>query len=173
MEKSAAPLEINAWVVHRQFGIGRIIEIEEKSISGAETPYYRIEGVDHTIYWVPVEDVDCEQLRPLAELDELQEALDILYKPAKKMAKNHKTRKSRIKDVRLRNSPLAMARIIRDLRARRYKQKILNQTERQALENFTHRLAQEWALVTGKDPEEAGAAFERLLQDRLTREKNA
>lgn len=154
------------WVVHAYYGVGQIKKIERKAISGEETDYYRIKTAD-SVYWMPVEQIDSDVLRPLSDRQEMKRAIDALQKPAEEMSSNYKVRQSRIKEVRSRNSPRAIARLVRDLRARRREKGILNSTERSAFRKLKQRLAYEWAVVKGGDPDEVAIELERMLDPNL------
>jgi len=150
------------WIVHRQYSLGQIKRIEIKDIGGEATEYYRVESED-SIFWIPVDQMDSDFIRPIATPQEFQKVLEELKKPSEKMASNYKKRNSRIKKVRLNNKPRSIARLIRDLRAKRRKKKGLNQTERNALKSLTDRLIKEWALVQNIRPEKAQERLEKLL----------
>lgn len=155
------------WLVHCSYGIGQVMGIEEKDISGEPTRYYRIQTSDST-YWLPVAQSDSEELRPLATHAEIQAALAILAKPPRKMAKNHTARKSRIQQVRAENTPDDIARLVRDLRARQRDKGILNQTERSAYSTFKQRLLEEWAAVSGSKKDKLAARLEALLNPQVS-----
>ena len=155
------------WIVHCSYGLGQIMGIETKRISGSGTRYYRIQTSDST-YWLPVTQSDSEELRPLASQAEIQAALAILAKPPRKMASNHTARKSRIQQVRSDNTPDDIARLVRDLRARQRDKGILNQTERSAYGTFKQRLLEEWAAVSGSQLDLLAARLEALLNPQVS-----
>ena len=150
------------WIVHRHFGIGQIQCIEVKKISGEAQSYYRADSSDGT-FWIPVDQIEGELIRPLATPDELQEAVDALARPPRAMQQNHILRNSRIQTVRQHNTPLAIARLIRDLRARRRERGDLNRAERSALKILSRRLINEWSLVRGIERDTVEERLERLL----------
>jgi RNA polymerase-interacting CarD/CdnL/TRCF family regulator len=150
------------WIVHSRYGIGRIKGVETKSISGEETHYYRIKTTDST-FWIPVDQMDSELLRPLSTPKEIQKAIAALQKPPEAMSSNYKMRQMRIQKAQSRNTPKAIARIIRDLRAYRRKMGVLNSTERSAFRSLKKQLVEEWAIVTDINTEKAASKFEILL----------
>lgn len=162
METQHSAFEAHDWIVHRHFGIGQIQCIEVKKISGEAQSYYRADSANGT-FWIPVDQIDGELIRPLASRDEFQEAIDALARPPREMQKTHSSRISRIQTVRERNTPLAIAKLIRDLRARRRARGGLNKSERSALKTFSRRLINEWALVRGIERDAAEERLERLL----------
>lgn len=150
------------WIAHAHYGIGQIRGIEVKGISGEETRYYRVQSVDST-FWIPVDQMDSDFLRPLSSPEELQKAIAVLQRPPKEMSSNHNTRRSRIRQVQLQNTPKAMAQLIRDLRARQRAKGALNIKESNAFKVLKKRLVQEWAIVTDARTEKVVTHLEDLL----------
>ena len=162
MEESHVYLE-GEWIVHSHFGVGQIKGIEVKSISGGNTRYYRIKTADST-FWVPLDQMDSEVLRPLSTPEEIQHAIATLQNPPKEMSSNTKIRQSRIQSVRIGNTPGAIARLIRDLRARKRVKGILYSSERSAFRSLSERLVQEWAIVTDTKTEVIASELDSLLE---------
>jgi RNA polymerase-interacting CarD/CdnL/TRCF family regulator len=150
------------WIVHCHHGVGQIEKVERKQISDQENTYYRIRTNDSVI-WIPIDQMDVEEIRPLTDEDHIEEAVEVLNKEPKKMASNLSSRKSRIKDVIVNNVPVETARLIRDLRGRRRSKKGLNQTERRALRDLTKRFVHEWAVCKNISIEQARKRLNRRL----------
>jgi hypothetical protein len=79
------------WIMHRQFSLGQIKQIEVKEIGGEASEYYRVES-ENSIFWIPIDKLDSEFIRPLATEEEIQEALAELAKPSPGMDRNYKKR---------------------------------------------------------------------------------
>ena len=154
------------WIVHSRYGIGQIKDIEVKNISGERTRYYRIKTTD-SIFWMPVDQMDSDLLRPLSTPEEIHLAIATLQEPPEEMSANYKIRQIRIQDAQTSNTPRAIAQIIRDLRAYRRKKEALNSTERSAFRSLKQRLVEEWAIVTGIKTEKAASNLETLLNPHL------
>jgi CarD family transcriptional regulator len=150
------------WIVHSYYGIGQIKGIDVKGISGEDARYYRIRTTD-SAFWMPVDRMDSEILRPLATPEEIENAIDALRKPPKTMSSNFKTRQSRIQRAQNRNTPKAIARLIRDLRGRQRDKGPLNGTELSAFRALKQRLVQEWAIVMGTETEKVASRLDNLL----------
>lgn len=151
------------WIVHQYYGVGQLKGKETKQIGGKEGTYFRLEMSNTTIY-IPEERLKSDWFRPIAPADKLKEVREILGRPAQKMAGNFNTRKSRIKKAMSENSIVSIARIVRDLRARRKKRKTLSQTEDTALRELTGRLLAEWAVAMDMNEEEAREKLNNLLE---------
>jgi len=156
--------EQEEWIVHGHYGVGRVEGKETKSISGEETDYYKIKTHNSTI-WVSVDQFEENNFRPVADKKEFKQVLSVLKKPSKKMDTNFNKRKSRIKEVLSRNSPVAIARLVRDLWGRRTRRSSLSSTEQSVLRRVMELLVQEWAVAQGVDEEEARTRLVDLLQD--------
>ncbi|MCP4423197.1 MAG: hypothetical protein GY803_01760 [Chloroflexi bacterium] len=150
------------WIVHSHYGIGRIKGVEAKSISGEKTHYFRINTTD-SIFWMPVDKMDSEALRPLSTPEEIQQAILTLQKPPEEMSSNYKIRQIRIQQAQSRNTPRAIARILRDLRAYRRKTGVLNSSERGAFRSLRQNLVEEWAIVTDTETEHIAVKLDNLL----------
>jgi len=151
------------WIVHSNYGMGKIKGSEVKAISGEEKHYFRVETTD-SVYWMPKDQMDSEILRPLATPEEIQQAIAVLKKPPIEMSSNYKMRQNRIQETRTLNTPKAIALLIRDLRALKRAKGILNSSERGSFYALKQQLAEEWAIVTGVPPELITVKLDKLLE---------
>jgi len=162
------------WIVHCYHGIGQIEAIEHKKISDQEGTYFRIK-MANSVLWMPVDQMNSEQIRPIVSKTQFQEAVEVLRRPPKGMASNLSVRQARIKRVTADNLPEETARLIRDLLARRREKKGLNEGERRALRELTQRFLQEWSLCVGLTMSQARRRLNRQLywKRRAARQKQA
>ncbi len=150
------------WIVHAQYGIGEIKGIDAKSISGEESHYYRIQSKDST-FWIPIDQIDSDIIRPLSTEPDIEQAISVLHEPADELSTNTKVRLNQIHKAQNHNTPEALASLIRDLQAQKQSNGSLNNTERNAYRNSKQRLVEEWAIVTGQHEETVTAKIENLL----------
>ena len=155
---------VEDWLVHAFLGIGQIKAIELKSISGESVQYFRIKTTDST-FWIPVDRMDSQELRPLSTPVEVQLATAILLRPPKAMASDHKLRKNDIRRVQQNNTLEDIARLIRDLRARQRERGELAMEELNAMRALKQRLVEEWAIITGEKTDKIASKLEDLLND--------
>jgi CarD family transcriptional regulator len=160
--KTAQTYSERDWIVHPQYGLGQIQDIEVKSISGQEKRYYRVK-TSNGVYWLPTDQIDGDAVRPLSTPDEIREAIRALQREPQELSANYKLRQNRIHTVRQRNAPRANARLIRDLRARRRKKGMLNMTERHAFEDLKKQFVEEWAQVAGLKTDQVKSTLNRIL----------
>jgi RNA polymerase-interacting CarD/CdnL/TRCF family regulator len=153
---------VEDWLVHSAFGIGQIIGVEEKSISGAKVQYFKIKTADST-YWMPVDRMDSEDLRPVSGTADIEGVIAILLGPPEAMAQKHLVRKNDIQRLTLLNTPADTARLIRDLRAHQRARGTLNLEELYAFRALKQRLVEEWVVVTGEQAEQVDARIDDLL----------
>ena len=79
------------------------------------------------------------------------------------MSPNYKMRQIRIRRVQEQNTPRAVARLVRDLKALQRAKGPLNQAERSAFRNLRQRLVEEWVVVTGEKAKQVDAKIDDLL----------
>jgi len=161
MDKQRDTYQNGAWVVHQSYGVGQILGIETRQISGEETSYYHLKiEVSNSHIWVPLDKL-AEDVRPIATPEKFQKALAILERPPRPMDSQLNQRTKRIADVRAQNSPTALARLLRDLSARQKERGVLSQTETDAMRRITQRFLGEWAACMGMELE---VVEQKLLQ---------
>jgi RNA polymerase-interacting CarD/CdnL/TRCF family regulator len=153
---------VEDWLAHSYYGIGQIKGIEVKSISGAKVDYFRIQTTDST-FWVPVDRMGNEQMRPVSTLEEFLLAIAVLQRPPKEMSADYQVRKTRIQRVQHQNMPQDIARLIRDLRARQRDKGKYSLDENNAARILRQRLADEWSVITGKNLETVTSSLDALL----------
>jgi RNA polymerase-interacting CarD/CdnL/TRCF family regulator len=150
------------WIVHSRYGIGKIEGIDVKEISGKKTSYFRITTTNST-FWMPVDQMDSDVLRPLSTPEEIEQAIVALQKPPEEMSSNFQIRQNQIQDAQIRNTPRAIALLVRDLRARRRDKGGLNSSERTAFRTLKQRLVEEWAIVMGAKTEKVESKLNNLI----------
>lgn len=153
---------VEEWLVHSVFGVGQIVGVEEKGISGEGVQYFRIQTADST-FWIPVDRMDGQELRPLSSAEEIEVVIDILQRPPKAMRSKHQMRRDDIRRVLLLNKPDDTARLLRDLRARQRERGELNMEELNSLRSLKQRLVDEWVAVTGESADTIAETIDELL----------
>lgn len=154
-----------AWLAHSHYGIGQIKGIEVKGISGADVKYFRIQTTECN-YWVRVDQMGSELIRPVCSLEEIRQVIAIMKRPPKEMSSDHNVRKKRIQRVQLRNIPEDVARLIRDLRARQRNRGKYNLDENGVIRTLRQQLVEEWSIVTGENAKEVASTIDSLLDQK-------
>ncbi len=151
------------WIVHLDYGVGQIKGVETKRLEGERSSYYKVKTSDSTLF-VPVEDVDRKRLRPLASKSQFGRAIRVLKTAPDEMSPDHNERKRLIRKASADGSLLAVCRLVRDLSARRWSNR-LNSTEERALRRFKSRLLSEWSICRDVPLEEARNQLNNVLQE--------
>ena len=136
--------------MHRHHGVGQIKGTEVMNIGGSKSEYYKVQTDDST-FWLPLEKLDADLLRPLASPAEMQEAIDVLGLSPHEMNANPTDRKIQISKIKPNNSPVAIAEILRDLSAHNKEKKQVSQTDSEALRYFTGLFLSEWSVCMNLD----------------------
>jgi len=138
------------WIVHRHHGVGQIKGTEVMNIGGSKSEYYKVQTDDST-FWLPLEKLDADLLRPLSSPAEMQEAIDVLGLSPQELNANPTERKVQISKIKPNNSPVAIAEILRDLSAHNKEKKQVSQTDSEALRYFTGLFLSEWSVCMNLD----------------------
>ena len=153
---------IEDWIVHNVFGIGQIMSVEVKSISGAKVQYFRIQTKDST-FWIPIDRMNSAEMRPLSTKVEIQSVIAVLHRPSRAMSSDYKKRDNAIRCVRRENKLEDIARLIRDLRARQLERGELNLDELKAMRASKQQLVEEWSIVTGERKDKVASRLDELV----------
>lgn len=157
------PLKIGDQVVHPAFGIGHIVEIEEKQFSEERVrPSYKITRLNN-IMWILVEAQEASGLRLVtarSDLDQYRTVLKSLPVPLTTSPQQRQLELlSRLKQGSFQN----LCEVLRDLTAKS-RQKPLDQADTTILQKTQDSLYQEWAVAAGLSVNEAMREVESLLQ---------
>ena len=137
------------WIVHTHYGIGQVVTRESKIFEGEEKEYLRIR-TDDSEYWLLVENMDVDYIRPLASLPQIRQALGLIKNQPDVLAGDYKIRRREIgialNDVALETKVC----LIRDLTERK-RVKSLNITEGAVLDQLKADFLIEWSIVSGEE----------------------
>ena len=162
MAKKQAKYAPGDWIVHCYHGVGRISATERMQVGEKENTYFRMEQPDGTI-WIPLALIDGEQVRPVSKKADFRQAIEVLSRDPIEMNSIMNLRKLRINRDIEENTPVATARLVRDLWARQRDKGMLNDSERRALQDLRNRLVQEWAVCMGLHIMQARQELEKKL----------
>jgi len=138
---------INGKVVDPIHGAGVITEISKQKISGEMCECVVIEiVVGKKRVLVPVDNLDEAELRPVVTQEELEDALQELYREPDELPKDWRRRIEKLKDRVHSGEPKEVAKAIRDIIARSILNK-MNPSEKRVLNEAISVFAGEVALV--------------------------
>jgi RNA polymerase-interacting CarD/CdnL/TRCF family regulator len=155
-------LKIGDLVIHPAFGIGHIIEIEEKLFSGKETsPYYKIVRLKHTM-WIRVAAQEVTGLRLVTARSDLDHYRDLLKSSPVPLNPNLQQRHLELTRCLSQGSFQGVCEVMRDLTAGGWREP-LGRAELTTLQKTRDSLSQEWASAAGVSPTEALREIDSLL----------
>jgi RNA polymerase-interacting CarD/CdnL/TRCF family regulator len=148
-------------LIHSAYGLGNIVEIEEKMVQDQATTCYVFRTNDLTI-WIPINDLQKHSLRQPTPPAEFEKLAAILSGPGEPLPDDRILRKeylgAEIRDGRLDS----ICKVIRDLTHLKRTAK-LNDQERATLERAMKSLMTEWVYSMGVTPIEAQREIAKLL----------
>ncbi len=148
------PFSIDQQVVYPSQGVGKVVEIFEKSFNGTQTQFYKIYlEVSDMIVMVPVANAATLGIRPIVSADEAQAALDLLGEPVESITSDWKLRYQMNLDLLKKGTIKDIASIVRCL-YHRSKVKELPILERKLYDSAKKLLEDEIAFATGKSVKE-------------------
>lgn len=150
-------------VVHWAYGVGEIIQFDEKILAGESVLYYVVQIRDLTV-WVPIKQNGKQILRLPTPESEFEELFKILGSAGEQLSSDRLERKTQLNE-RLRNGTLeSICRVIRDLAFHRQYKK-LNDNDLSTLERAQNLLLEEWKLALSVSHAEAQQELNLYLKD--------
>ena len=156
------------WIVHAHYGVGQIKGKENKEFEGEKETFFRVKTFNG-VYWLPINNIDADHIRPLATKYQISRALRLIRKAPENLPKDFKQRGKKIsvvlKDVAL----YPKAQMIRDLYARK-RSKQLNFSEGDALEKMKKIFIDEWSLVADHEREDLESKLRQALHTSIDKQ---
>jgi CarD family transcriptional regulator len=148
-------------VSHWAYGLGEIIQLDEKELFGRTSTYYVVRIRDITL-WVPINEKGEGCLRFLTPAEEFQRLFRILASPGEPLSMDGLERKNQL-TARLREGTLeAVCWVIRDLVFHQHVKKI-NDNEKSILARAKGVLLDEWCTVLSVPAQQAESELQDLL----------
>jgi len=165
MDQDISQYSIGQWVVHCQYGVGQIKQVERVPLHGNIKEPEKCFSVQtrNCTFWFPVEQDENPRVRPITSKLKLQEALQALQDPPQDTDAHHNVIKGRIKTANSDGALKTTVELVRDLSARNNIKK-LNVLEERALHHLKDRVVREWSLCMQIDENEAITRFNHLLE---------
>ena len=153
--------QIGDKVIHWTYGLGEIVQIEEKVIHDQMTNCYVVRTHDLMI-WIPINDLQQLNLRVPASPDEFVKLFSILTGPGDVLPEDRVIRKNQIL-AQMRDGHLeSICRVVRDLTLFKHSAK-LNDNEKSLLERAINTLLTEWTFSLGVPLSQAQETMAELL----------
>jgi CarD family transcriptional regulator len=157
--------KVGDFVVHPVYGMGHIVQIEEKQFSeigAAARLYYKITLPRSTI-WIPIEAQTNIGLRLVTAKRDLDQYRNLLKSRPVSLNNDHPQRHVELASRLKQGSFQVMCEIVRDLTAWGWR-KSLGSVDKATLQKARENLYQEWATAAGISNTEAIKEIDTLLQ---------
>ena len=155
--------QIGDKVIHKNYGLGEIVQLDEKVLAGRSGRYYVVEIRDLTI-WVPMNDAGECNLRLPTPRDEFKKLLAILRSPGEMLSNDRLERRTQLLERMNDGNLESICRVVRDLSYYRQEKK-LNEHDVSVLERAQNFLLSEWNLVLSVSLPEAERELNQLLKE--------
>ena len=150
-------------VMHWTYGIGQIVNLEERALAGSKTIYYEVQVRDMTV-WVPADSKVGSRLREPTSKLRFQRLLAILSSPSEPLPVDRVERKTHLLELVQDGRPEGLCQVIRDLSAyQKQLGKPMNDNDQMILKQSRRTLLGEWGFVLSITPAQAEHELHRLL----------
>ncbi len=148
-------------VMHWTYGLGKVIRLEERALSGQKSMYYAVKIGDLTV-WVPADGNLGSRLRPPTSQAGFKKLLAILSGPGEPLPDDRQERKIHLLELLRDGRAESLCRVIRDLTA--YRQvRALNENDQALMKRAQNALLGEWGFALSVTPAQAEVEMHRLL----------
>lgn len=158
--------QVGDQVIHWSYGLGEIIQLDEKALFGHTSKYYVVKLNDITL-WVPINESGESCLRYLTPARDFQKLFGILASPAEPLSNDRMERKNQLTE-QLRDGTLeSVCRVIRDLAFHKQGNKT-NENDSSVMARAKRFLLDEWSVVLSVPIYQAESELNNLLGERYS-----
>jgi len=162
MTEQQTPFQVGDQVIHWAHGLGVIIQLDEKSLSGRTRQYYVVEMSELTL-WVPVDEISNSSLRlPTPEKD-FKDLFRILASPGQPLSTDRNERRLQLIEQLKDHELASICRVVRDLTLHKRLKK-MNDTDNSTLEHSQSILINEWSVALSIPTRQAEQELRKLLE---------
>jgi RNA polymerase-interacting CarD/CdnL/TRCF family regulator len=155
--------QVGEQVIHWKFGLGEIVQLEEKVVLGKSALYYVVHIHDF-LMWVQANEIGEASLRKPTPDSEFDGLFDILRSPGETLSLDCLERKQHLQD-QMRNGKLdGVCRVVRDLTSFSVGKK-LNENDRSVLERARSFLITEWEFSLSVTSAQAERELTQMLRE--------
>lgn len=148
-------------VVHWTYGLGEIVNLEERTLADKKTLYYVVKIQESTVY-VPVDDNAANRLRPPTSERGFKKLFAILSEPGKALPEDRLERKTQLREKLDSGKADAVCQVIRDLSSLE-QTKHLNDDDKSSLRRAWNSLRGEWGFSLSVPLEQVEIDLNNLL----------
>jgi len=148
-------------VMHWTHGLGKVVQLEERALSGQAVLYYAIQIGDMTV-WVPADEQLESRLRLPTQAAKFKKLMGTLSEPGEPLPDDRRERKTLLTEWLKDGRTESLFRVIRSLATYRQSHS-LNLDEQTLLKRSKHALIGEWGYAMSLTPAQAESELYRLL----------
>jgi RNA polymerase-interacting CarD/CdnL/TRCF family regulator len=148
-------------VMHWTYGLGTVIKLEERNLSGEQMLYYEVQIGDMTV-WVPADENLKNRLRTPTLKAKFMHLLAILSGPSETLPIDRQERRLLLLEWLRNGRAESLCRVIRNLSTHRNIHP-LNETDQALLKRSQNALLGEWGFALSVTPSQAEIELNRLL----------
>jgi len=148
-------------VVHCVYGMGKVMDVEERMYNQTTTTYYKVQVIDFTI-WVPADENLKTRLREPASASGFKKMLSTLTAPAEQLPKDRRERNILLQERMKDGSVASLCKVLRDLSFFR-RDKSWSEYDSALMKRAQKTLIGEWVYILSVTPEQAETELHRLL----------
>ena len=148
-------------VMHWTHGLGKVVKLEERALSGQMLLYYAIQIGDMTV-WVPADEMLESRLRLPTRAAEFKRLMGTLSQPGEPLPDDRRERKTLLTEWLKDGRTESFFRVVRSLVTYRQGHS-LNLDEQTLLKRSKNALVGEWSHVMSLTPAQAENELQRLL----------
>jgi RNA polymerase-interacting CarD/CdnL/TRCF family regulator len=161
MDEQDTVFHVGDHVIHWSYGLGEIIKLDEKVLSGHTGKYYVVQINDLTL-WVPLDKTDEGCLRFPTPAEDFPELFRILSTPGEPLSTDRYTRKTQLTELLGDRTLESVCRVVRDLVDYQRIKKI-NESDKSTLDHAKDFLLNEWSLALSIPLQQAEGELTKLL----------
>jgi RNA polymerase-interacting CarD/CdnL/TRCF family regulator len=154
--------QVGDQVIHWVYGLGEIIQLDEKVLSGHTDKYYVVQIRDLTL-WVPLNETGEHCLRLPTPTRDFHKLFRLLASPGEPLSTDRYMRKTQLTDLLKDGTLESICRVVRDLVYHKRDNK-LNENDNSVLERARSFLLNEWSVALSVPVQQAERELMNLLE---------
>ena len=161
MSERDMSFQVGDQVIHWVYGLGKIIQLDEKVLSGHTGKYYVVQMRDLTL-WVPLNETGGHCLRFPTPARDFQKLFRILASPGEPLSPDRFMRKTQLTELLKDRTLESICRVIRDLVYYKRTKKV-NENDNSILAHARNFLLNEWSVALSVTVQQAEGELRNLL----------
>jgi RNA polymerase-interacting CarD/CdnL/TRCF family regulator len=150
-------------VVHPNYGVGRIVRLEERELAASGMRWYYVLAIGTATVWVPIRADGATTLRTVTRKEDLEQYRAVLSSRPTVLDRDYKKRQLDFSERLTHSSFQVMCEIVRDLTALSWIRPP-GETDANLLKKVQENLHLEWAAATGQSVQEVIQEVGALLR---------